>query len=114
MKTSLIGQTAEQLVAEYLLRAGHMVLECNWRQKRCEIDIISRKKGIVYFTEVKFRSSNFQGDGMEYITASKLKQMEYGAALWSQQNGWRGDCRLMAAAVGRAEGMMVIKEIIEL
>lgn len=114
MKTSYTGQTAERLVAGYLTRQGHRIIDLNWRHKRCEIDIITKKQNVVYFVEVKFRASDLQGDGLEYITASKLRQMRYGADLWSQQNGWSGDCRLMAAAVESRSAAMVIKDLIEL
>lgn len=58
-----------------------------------------QKADIIYFIEVKYRASFFQGDGFEYITDQKLKKMTFGAEVWKQHHNWNGDYRLMAAAV---------------
>ena len=71
----------------------------NWRTRWCEIDIISKKDGVVYFIEVKFRSSNEWGDGFSYLTPKKLKQMRFAAELWLSDNGWSGEAQLIAASV---------------
>ena len=99
MKTTEQGRLAESAVAKELSRQSYKISELNWRTRLCEIDIIARKKDIVYFVEVKYRSSNSQGDGFEYITGAKLRQMKFAAQLWVQQNDWLGDWRLLAAAV---------------
>ena len=45
IKTKQIGDTAEDVASEHLVRAGHKIIDRNWKTKYCEIDIISRKKG---------------------------------------------------------------------
>lgn len=65
----------------------------------CEIDIIARRDGVIYFTEVKYRAAAFQGDGFEYITAAKQSRMKFAAEIWRQTYGYEGDFRLLAAAV---------------
>lgn len=74
-----IGDRAENVVAEYLHREGHEILERNWKTKFCEIDIISRNDDTVYFTEVKYRKNANQGGGIAVITPRKLRQMKFGA-----------------------------------
>jgi uncharacterized protein (TIGR00252 family) len=74
MKTTFIGQSAEERVAKLLEKAGFKILARNWRTRICEIDIVANKNKIIYFVEVKFRSSEKQGSGLEYITPKKLKQ----------------------------------------
>jgi len=99
MNTTSLGRTSERVVAEYLVNANYKILEMNWRRRVCEIDIVASKNKTVYFVEVKHRSKPEQGSGLEYITAKKLKQMEFAAELWVAENGWTGDWQLLAAEV---------------
>lgn len=77
--TKQIGDRAEEVVAEYLQRHGHVILERNWRTKFCEIDIVSQKADCIYFTEVKYRKDDKAGGGIAAITPKKLKQMKFAA-----------------------------------
>ncbi len=104
------GQQAEDAVAEELKNQGHEVIAQNWKTKVCEIDIVTTKDKVVYFTEVKYRSTFSQGGGFDYVTPKKLGQMEFAARVWCQQNNWNGDYRLQAAAMS-GDGEL---EIIEL
>lgn len=99
MKTSFIGKKAEAAVSGALKRRGYELVANNWRTKVCEIDIVAKKGRIIYFVEVKYRSKIYQGDGFDYITPTKLKQMKYAAAIWAANHNWEGDYRLMAASV---------------
>jgi Holliday junction resolvase-like predicted endonuclease len=54
----------------------------------------------MYFVEVKYRSSNEYGSGLEYITPSKLKQMAYAASRWVAEHTWPGEYTLSAIEVG--------------
>lgn len=110
MSTTNIGRDAEKLVAEYLKNQGHKILEMNWRTRWCEIDIVSKLKNTVCFTEVKYRSSDAWGDGFSYITTKKLKQMRFAAEFWISENNWQGEAVLQAASVD-AEGSVEIIEI---
>lgn len=77
--TASIGKQGEDRAANFLITQGHRIIQRNWRTKFCEIDIISKKDGILYFTEVKYRSSAARGGGVAAITAAKLKQMRFAA-----------------------------------
>jgi ribonuclease HII len=98
MQTTSIGKQAEKRVAAFLVNEGYQILAQNWRTKLCEIDIVARKNGTVFFVEVKYRSQQNQGDGFKYITSKKLKQMQFAAEIWNQQNHWEGDWQLVAVA----------------
>jgi putative endonuclease len=113
MKTTVQGNLAEEAVADYLNKSGWKILERNWKNKLCEIDIIVKKAKIIYFIEVKFRQNDYQGDGLEYITPKKLKQLNLGANYWSFENNWTGDFRLLAASVGLESDEIKIQELIE-
>ncbi len=97
--TKTIGDRAENVVAEYLRREGHEILERNWRTKFCEIDIVSQLGGTVYFTEVKYRKNANQGGGMAAITAKKLRQMKFAAEYYALKHSQQSDLRLAAASV---------------
>lgn len=94
-----IGQEAESTVCDFLVNKGYKILERNWRTRYCEIDIVASHDSVVNFIEVKYRVRPDQGDGFEYITPAKLRQMNFAAELWLSQNDWDGDSQLMAAEV---------------
>lgn len=103
MKTTEQGMAAEQAVADLMNQQGFELIDKNYKTKVCEIDLVMQNSKIMYFIEVKYRSSLFQGDGFEYITDSKLKKMNFAAEIWKKQYNWNGDYRLMAAAVSGAD-----------
>jgi Holliday junction resolvase-like predicted endonuclease len=111
VSTTSLGRAAEVAVATSLGRDGYKILASNWRRPRCEIDIVAKKGGVVYFVEVKYRTSPSQGTGLDYITPQKLKQLTFAAQLWCAENNWDGDYRLLAASV-KAEPL--VEAIIEI
>ena len=108
------GRQAENEVAQRMRKQGYEILSQNWRTPRCEIDVVARKKKIIYFVEVKFRASTTQGDGLEYITNKKLSQMRFAAHIWLQQNKWDGDWRLGAIGVTIDGQQYLFGELVEL
>jgi putative endonuclease len=99
MSTTESGRKAERAAALYLEMRGYTVLEQNWRRPQAEVDIIAQKDSSVFFVEVKYRASDKQGSGLDYITDSKLKKMQRGAALWVEETKWRGPYQLAAVEV---------------
>lgn len=76
------GDRAESAVEEYLTACGHVVIERNWKNRFCEIDIISSFEGSLYFTEVKYREGDAHGDGLAAITPQKHTQMRFAAEFY--------------------------------
>ncbi len=101
--TTDTGRQAEEAVAAHLKKHGYKILEHNWRTRWCEIDVVARKGNTVYFVEVKYRKSSYQGDGLEYITPKKLNQMTFAAEIWVTSRKWQGEYVLAAAAVSGTE-----------
>lgn len=99
MTTTQTGRQAEQAAAEHLTRLGYEVLMHNWRTRFCEIDLVAVKDGCVHFVEVKYRSHDDQGSGLDYITPSKLRQMRFAAEQWLHENDWLGDANLAAIEI---------------
>lgn len=94
-----IGDRAEDAVVARLQHDSHTILARNWRTKFCEIDIISRKAGRVYFTEVKYRKNSRYGDGLEVITVKKQAQMKFAAELYISRYNLQDDVQLAVASV---------------
>jgi uncharacterized protein (TIGR00252 family) len=103
MTTTETGRKAEAAAAEFLKRKGCKIIVQNWRTRMCEIDIIAQRGKVVYFCEVKYRLTNHQGAGLDYITPKKLKQMQFAAESWAHKSGYMGDCQLCAIEVSGAE-----------
>lgn len=110
MSTTEAGRDAEKLVADELKKQGHKIISMNWRTRWCEIDIVSKIKNTVYFTEVKYRSSDQWGSGLEYINNKKLKQIQFAAEFWISENNWVGESVLLGAEVD-SEGTIELVEI---
>jgi uncharacterized protein (TIGR00252 family) len=109
MNSTDIGHEAEKLVAKMLKKQKHKILSMNWRTRRCEIDIVSKRKNTIYFTEVKYRGSDSWGDGLSYITPKKLKQMQFAAEMWLASNEWDGESLLMAASVDSDNSIEIVE-----
>jgi len=90
---------AEAAVAVYLKKQGYAIVEQNWRTRWCEIDVIAQKGKAVYFCEVKYRLSDREGGGLDYVTPKKLQQMRFAAEGWVHLTGWKGEYQLCAAEV---------------
>lgn len=99
MSAPQTGALAEDAAAGYLIQRGYNVIERNYRTPRCEIDVIARKGNCIYFVEVKYRSRDAQGAGLEYVTNKKRAQMARAAEIWLQEHEWRGEVTLAAIEV---------------
>jgi uncharacterized protein (TIGR00252 family) len=86
MTTFTIGRQAEAVASAYLESKGFKVVQQNYRTRWCEIDIIVEKAKTIYFVEVKYRQTEAQGSGLEYITRTKLQQMAFAAEFWLANN----------------------------
>lgn len=99
MTTFDTGRQAEAVAADFLKRKGCAIVAQNWRTKFCEIDVIAQRGKVVYFCEVKYRRTNLQGGGLDYITPKKLQQMKFAAEAWVHLAGWKGEYQLCAVEV---------------
>lgn len=107
------GREAEAKAAAYLRRKGCAIVSQNWRTRFCEIDIIAQRDKVVYFCEVKYRRTNNQGAGLDYITPKKLQQMRFAAESWVHLTGWKGEYQLCAIEVSGPDFQItnVIKDL---
>ena len=99
--TTSIGVKGEEAVSEYLVRQGHRIVARNFRTYFYEIDIVSVKDEILYFTEVKTRKNDYAGGGIAAINSDKLRRMRYAAESYMKYRGLNVDARLAVASVNR-------------
>lgn len=95
------GHKAERVAAKYLEAKGYKIVALNWRRSRAEIDIVAQKKSLLrsyplVFFEVKYRETDQQGKGLDYITPRKLQQMRFAVELYVSQNNYTGEVLLGA------------------
>jgi Holliday junction resolvase-like predicted endonuclease len=96
---NISGKAAEGKVVKHLKKQGYKIIDQNWKTKWCEVDIVAKKDECMHFVEVKFRGSDIQGSGFDYITPQKLRKMELAARSWVEINNWEGEYTLSAAQV---------------
>ena len=73
--TKQLGDRGEQIVVDYLETSGHEIVARNYKTKLFEVDIISRKNEVLYFTEVKYRSDHDFGEALDFIDKKKQQKM---------------------------------------
>ena len=73
--TKQLGDWGEQVVVDYLETSGHEIVARNYKTKLFEVDIISRKNEMLYFTEVKYRSDHDFGEALDFIDKKKQQKM---------------------------------------
>ena len=90
MSTVEVGRAAEQLAADYLEAAGYQIINRNWRNRWCEIDIVARRGPQVHIVEVKYRANTAYGYAAEYISRDKSARLIRAASAWCQANRHTG------------------------
>lgn len=70
-----IGTDYERKAAEYLNQHGYDILECNFRCRQGEIDIIARDGEYICFVEVKYRASDARGAAVCAVNYSKQQKI---------------------------------------
>lgn len=99
MNSTRTGQKAEEAAKVYLEMRGYKIVEQNYKRSRCEIDIVAQKGETVFFVEVKYRKNDSQGSGLEYVTSTKLRQMQFAAETWVEEYKWHGPYQLSAVEI---------------
>lgn len=108
--SKVLGDAAEEKVAQWLVKNGFLIRERNWKTKFCEIDCVAEKGDTIYFVEVKYRASADQGGGVAAITPKKLEQMRFAAELYMARHKLALQPRLAALAVNK-NGIEALLEV---
>ena len=79
------GRRAEELAAEFLRAAGCEVLQCNYRRRLGELDIVARADGVLVIAEVRTRASNAYGGAAASVDRRKQRRITRAASQLLQQ-----------------------------
>ena len=101
--TKQLGDQGEQVVVDYLEASGHEIVARNYKTKLFEVDIISRRGRVLYFTEVKYRGGSDFGAGLDFIDQKKQQKMRLAVEGFMTANPEYADFipTLAVAAVGK-------------
>ena len=70
----LLGRNGEKLASKYLVKNGYKILQTNYVTPFGEADIIAIKDGVIYFVEVKTRSSLKYGTPGQAVNYKKQQK----------------------------------------
>lgn len=101
MNKRRIGKEYEDIACKYLINKGHKVIKTNFLCGFGEIDIISKDKDFLVFTEVKYRNNLSSGFGEEAVNSSKQSKI-YGSAryfLYKNHYNENTKCRFDVIAI---------------
>jgi putative endonuclease len=79
------GRRAEELAAQFLRAAGCEILECNYRRRLGELDIVARVDDVLVVAEVRTRASNAYGGAGASVDRSKQRRITRAAQQLLQQ-----------------------------
>lgn len=80
--TTSIGNQAETLACEYLKKKKYRIIQRNYKDRFCEIDVVAGSKSTVAFVEVKYRARADFGGAAGAITPNKAQRMTRSAEYW--------------------------------
>ncbi|MCU0241210.1 MAG: YraN family protein [Vicinamibacteria bacterium] len=80
------GQMGEHLAQAYLRRAGMDIIECNFRVRSGEIDIVAREGQTTVFVEVKERQASAHGEAVEAVTYEKRRRIVRAARIYASRH----------------------------
>lgn len=103
ISTKQLGDQGEQVVVDYLEASSHEIVARNYKTKLFEVDIISRRGRVLYFTEVKYRGGSDFGAGLDFIDQKKQQKMRLAVEGFMTANPEYADFipTLAVAAVGK-------------
>ncbi len=103
----LAGKSAEAVAAEYLRKKGHQIISLNYISRYGEVDIISKDRDCLVFSEVKSRKDKRFAAGREYVTRSKQEKIIKSAAMYIAREGWDMDVRFDVLEVYTGNGLEI-------
>lgn len=106
------GRLGETVAARHLEERGYVILEKNLRLLRHEMDIVAERDGLIVFVEVKTRSSELYGSGVEAVTLQKQRRLIRFAELFLLRYSFGKQVRfdVISISVGQESGQ--VKKIV--
>jgi putative endonuclease len=81
------GRTGEQVAASFLSEKGYRLLAKNQRTPLGELDLICRTSSEIVVVEVKARSGDEYGSGLEAIGPRKARRLRAASMWWLSERG---------------------------
>ncbi len=76
MSNKQLGELGETLASQYLEDKGYRLIVANWRTRLGELDLLmSSPSGLLVVVEVKFRTNNRMGSGVEAVDQRKIRKI---------------------------------------
>ena len=82
MNRRALGARGESIAARWYEARGYTVLDRNWRTRQGELDLVLGRDRAIVFCEVKTRTSDAFGEGVEAVTATKQARLRRLAGEW--------------------------------
>jgi putative endonuclease len=79
------GRRAEELAAEFLRAAGCEILQCNYRRRLGELDIVARANEVLVIAEVRTRTGSAYGGAAASVDRRKQQRITRAASQLLQQ-----------------------------
>lgn len=105
-----VGRWGEQLAADYLVKQGYVIAQCNWRSGHYELDIIAYKDTHIVFVEVKTRS-NDDDDPLDAIDKRKIHRLVRAALAYVEINDIHHEIQFDIIAINGNESDYTIEHI---
>ena len=104
---NIIGEEGEKIAKKYLENKGYKVIECNYRTKRAEIDIIARHKNELVFVEVRTKQHEQFGTPEDTLDYKKRMRLRLNAAAYIHRKKYNGPYRIdtVCLVIGEHEGL---------
>jgi putative endonuclease len=109
-----LGTRGEELAQRFLQQKGYQILDCNYRCRWGEIDVVARDGDELVFVEVRARRSVDYGTPEESLTDAKLGRLLATSQYYLQQReegdiNWRID--LVCVRLGRGYQLQSIEHL---
>lgn len=89
-----VGTVYEERARTFLKEQGYQIVECNFRCREGEIDIIAKDGEVLAFVEVKYRCNLQKGHPFEAVTVTKQRRISRCARYYLYRHGLQGiPCR---------------------
>ena len=100
MNKRQLGTVYEQKAAAYLQQQGYEIMECNFRCRMGEIDIIAREGEYLCFVEVKYRATTTSGEAAAAVDFKKQRRISRAAQFYLLRYGYgEPPCRFDVVAI---------------
>jgi len=108
-----LGQSGEDIAADFLSKKGYAILLRNYRCRYGEIDIIARKDEVLVFIEVKTRTDETFGSPAAAVTFRKQRQISKTAQYYlAERNLFDASARFDVVSIILNPGQRTLIEII--